>query len=165
MATEYRERRAADVSVVTKKPCSSRSLVGPPISFSGSGTGRTGVVQSEDDRRRYGRFRCGGEAEIRSLASSLCAKGRVANLSLSGCLIELNSNHGFHRGEVIEMTFRVRQLPLRVQGSIRQAHSGPLVGVEFTVLTERGKRQLLELIKELAAILQLRLERPAQAQR
>jgi hypothetical protein len=64
------------------------------------------VVQSEDDRRRYGRFRCGGEAEIRSLASSLCAKGRVANLSLSGCLIELNSSHGFHRGEVIEMTLR-----------------------------------------------------------
>jgi hypothetical protein len=40
-----------------------------------------------------------------------------------------------------------------------------LVGVEFTVLTERGKRQLLELVKELAEILQLRLERPAQAQR
>ena len=123
------------------------------------------MAQSEDNRRRYGRFRCGGEAEIRSLVSPLCAKGRVANLSLSGCLIHLSDNHGFQCGELIEMRFCVRQLSLRVQGSIRQAHPGPLVGIEFTFLTERGKRQLLELIKELAGILQLRVGRPAQAQR
>ena len=105
MATEYRERRAADVSVVTKKALFLTQSARPADTFSGSETGRTGGGVPEDNRRRYGRFRCGGEAEIRSLVSPLCAKGRVANLSLSGCLIQLSDNHGFECGELIEMRF------------------------------------------------------------
>ena len=61
--------------------------------------------------------------------------------------------HGFRQGESVEMTFCVRQLPLRVQASVRQLHSGHAVGVAFTLLSERGKLQLLALIDELAEVL------------
>lgn len=90
---------------------------------------------------------------MRSLASGLRVVGAITNLSLGGCLMLLGETRGFHRGEALEMTFSVRQLPLRVQGFIRQIHPGYGAGVEFTLITERGKRQLAELIEELGAVL------------
>jgi hypothetical protein len=78
----------------------------------------------------------------------------IVNLSLQGCLVRLGNNPCFRKGEAVEMTFCVRQLPVRVQGFIRQRHLGPGVGVEFTLLAESGKRRLLELIAELDEILQ-----------
>lgn len=56
----------------------------------------------------------------------------------------------------MEMTFCVRQLPVRVQGAVRQVCADRSVGVEFMLLNERGKRQLGELIGELAEILEER---------
>jgi hypothetical protein len=131
------------------------------------------VTQRDSDRRRHPRFQCGGEAEVRSLASGISARGKIANLSIGGCLIQLTgTGHPFRRGEAVEMTFCVRQLPLRVQGSVRQcAERAPdsddnvghfpswVVGVQFTLLTERGKRQLLSLIEELAEIFQEQVKR------
>jgi hypothetical protein len=91
---------------------------------------------------------------MRSLVSGLRALGRIANLSLHGCRMQLTDPHSFRRGEALEITFCVRQLPVRVQGFVRQVHLGHAVGVEFTMMSERGKRQLLELIRELDEILQ-----------
>jgi len=105
---------------------------------------------------------------MRSLGSGLSVCGKIANLSLGGCLIQLTGKQPcFRRGESVEMTFCVRQLPVRVQGSVRQCterdaasavHVGHfpswVIGVQFTMLSERGKRQLLTLIHELAEILQ-----------
>lgn len=111
------------------------------------------VAQSEEERRQCPRFQCGGEAEIRSLASGLCRSGTIVNLSLQGCLVRLGDDPCFRKGEAVEMTFCVRQLPVRIQGLVRQRHLGPGIGVEFTLLAERGKRRLVELIAELEEIL------------
>lgn len=89
---------------------------------------------------------------MRALTSGLRATGKIENLSLGGCRILVEQPHGFRQGENVEMTFCVRQLPLRVQASIRQLHSGH-AGVAFTLLSERGKLQLLALIDELAEVL------------
>jgi hypothetical protein len=83
-------------------------------------------------------------------------RGGIANLSLRGCLIDPREEHSFRRGERVEMTFCVRQLPVRVQGAVRQVCADRSVGVEFMLLNERGKRQLGELIGELAEILEER---------
>lgn len=95
---------------------------------------------------------------MRSLASGFHASGKVENLSLGGCLLHLEDRHGFRRAESVEMTFCVRQLPVRVQASIRQLYPGYVVGVAFTMLSERGKRQLTTLIEELAEILSDQVE-------
>ena len=105
------------------------------------------MEQQGEDRRRHLRFRCGGEAEIRSLSSCVCARGAIANLSLGGCLMQLVENHSC-----------VRQLPVRVRASVRQVYPDHHVGIEFTMLSERGKRQLKELIEELAQILRNQIE-------
>ena len=73
-------------------------------------------------------------------------------------LLHLEDRHGFRRAESVEMTFCVRQLPVRVQASIRQLYPGYVVGVAFTMLSERGKRQLTTLIDELDEILHGQVE-------
>lgn len=113
----------------------------------------SGVAQVGDNRRRHPRFHCGGEAEVRSLASGARASGKIANLSVGGCLIQLRDCDCFRKGEAVEMTFCVRQLPVRVQGAVRQIHPSEAIGLEFTLLSERGRRQLTELIGELAEVL------------
>jgi hypothetical protein len=118
------------------------------------------VAQSEEDRRQHPRFQCGGEAEIRSLASGLRRSGMIVNLSLQGCLVRLGNDPCFRKDEAVEMTFCVRQLPVRIQGFIRQRQLGPGVGVEFTLLAERGKRRLLELIAELDEIVRDQTDGP-----
>ena len=108
------------------------------------------MTQRGEDGRRHPRFCCSGNAEMRSLDSGLRASGKIKNLSLGGCQIQLGEPHGFREGDRVEMTFCVRQLPLRVQACIRQLRSGSTIGVAFTLLSERGKLQLLALIEELA---------------
>jgi len=85
-------------------------------------------------------------------------------LSLGGCLVQLVDNHSFRRMEAVEMTFCVRQLPVRVQACVRQVYPDHHVGVEFTMLSERGKRQLRDLIEELAEILRNQMESLAGAE-
>ncbi len=111
------------------------------------------MAQRGEDRRLHPRFQCSGSAEIKGLTSGLRVTGKIENLSLGGCRIVMEQAHGFREGENVEMTFCVRQLPLRVQASVRQRHAGNAVGVAFTLLSERGKQQLLELIDELAEVL------------
>jgi len=120
----------------------------------------SGVAQSEEDRRQHPRFQCDGVAEIRSLSSGLRRSGMIVNLSLKGCLVRLGNDPCFRKGEAVEMTFCVRQLPVRIQGFVRQRHLGPGVGIEFTLLAERGKRRLMELIAELDEIVRAQAESP-----
>lgn len=110
--------------------------------------------QPEEERRRHLRFLCTGDAEIRSLVSGVATRGRIVNLSPGGCLIEPQTAARLRRHEPVEMTFMVRQLPVRVQGAVRQVHGDGTIGVQFTLLTERGKRHLGELIAELGELLQ-----------
>jgi hypothetical protein len=81
-------------------------------------------------------------------------RGRIANLSLRGCLIQPKEDSWLRCHEAVEMTFVVRQLPVRVQGVVRLTHAGHGVGIQFTLLSERGKRQMRELIEELGDRLQ-----------
>lgn len=102
---------------------------------------------------------------MRSLASGVCVLGKIGNLSLGGCLLQLDDTHAFRRGEELELTFCVRQLPVRVQGSVRQVHSGESVGVEFTMMTERGKRRLKDLIEELGEVMRGQIQELTKAKK
>lgn len=114
------------------------------------------MTGTDQERRLYARYRCGGDAEIFGLSSGISSRGSIKNLSLGGCLLclgdrtrKLKPIHGFGRSDLVEMTFCVRQMPFRVQGRVRQINPDQSIGVEFTLQSERGKRQLRELIAEL----------------
>lgn len=116
------------------------------------------MAQQEDDRRLNPRFLCSGKAEMRSLSSGFRAEGRIQNLSLGGCRIEAEERMAFRAGEKVEITFCVRQLPLRVQATICPPLSSHSASVRFTLLSERGKLQLLALIEELDQVVRVQVE-------
>jgi len=74
--------------------------------------------------------------------------GRIADLSLSGCLNVPERNFLFCEQQRVEITFCVNRLFFRVQGYIRNARPDGSIGIEFAAMSERTKHQLTELIEE-----------------
>ncbi len=106
--------------------------------------------KTEEELRRAPRLTCSGLAGIQTLPA--CEKpfpARIANLSVGGCLMELQEPHSFFMGEIVELIFRVNYKPFRVRGKVRAIRSETLVGFQFPQLSERVRRQLEDLIGEL----------------
>jgi Tfp pilus assembly protein PilZ len=112
------------------------------------------VALRDPDRRRY---ECFGSADIRLGLVGLLEKGRVANLSPSGCYVKTDSP--FEVGEKIEMTLHVNKMSFRVTGSVIHVPSSAAVGnrkatssgmgVQFMNMSAGARTRLKELIGEL----------------
>jgi PilZ domain len=105
----------------------------------------------EDERRRYGRFRCRGEVVIFCPGSGAQASGKIADLSFSGCLVSVGQPALFGELDTVEVTLSVYHHTQRLRGRIRAVRPDHSLGIEFTDVTTRGARLLRELIQELAA--------------
>jgi hypothetical protein len=51
----------------------------------------------------------------------------------------------------VELTFNVHHLSFRVRGQVRAIRSDSTIGFQFPVLSERARKQLDDLMKELMA--------------
>lgn len=105
------------------------------------------------ERRKEPRYFCLGQVKLIRLPGIVWA-GRVLDLSLGGCLIEIRSLVDVSRGSVVELTVQTRGTALRMVGMVTfvgKLTSGR-IGISFTRLSKRGQRQLTELITELEAV-------------
>src|SRR6185312_14811057 len=105
------------------------------------------------ERRKEPRYFCLGQVKLIRLPGIVWA-GRVLDLSLGGCLIEIRSLVDVSRGSVVELTVQTRGTALRMLGMVTfvgKLASGR-IGISFTRLSKRGQRQLTELITELEAV-------------
>jgi hypothetical protein len=106
---------------------------------------KTGVEQ-----RQSTRLECEGAGAIQTLPA--CERpfpAKILNLSVDGCLMELQGPLDLATDEIVELLFTVNQMPFRVRGKIRAVRSIVLVGSQFLQLSERTRRHLHELIEEL----------------
>lgn len=106
--------------------------------------------KTDEELRRSPRLACTGLAGVQKIPR--CEKpcpARIVNLSVGGCLMELQEPQCFEMGEMVELIFSVNCLPLRVQGKVRSLQSGRLAGFQFPQLSDRVRRQLEDLIGEL----------------
>jgi hypothetical protein len=78
-------------------------------------------------------------------------RGKILNLSLSGCFVEAASIT-FERGTRVEVHFTTRQLQFRVVGNVAAAHHRRGAGIAFRDLSPRNTRQINDLIRELQEI-------------
>lgn len=104
------------------------------------------------ERRKQPRYLCLGQVKLIRLPGIVWS-GRILDLSLGGCLIEIRSLVYVSRGSVVELTVQTRGTALRMLGKV--TFGGKLasgrIGISFTRLTSGGQRQLTDLIVELAA--------------
>ena len=81
----------------------------------------------------------------------LLLRGRILDLSLSGCFIE-TSAISLERGTHIEVYFVAHRIQFRVAGIIAVLHPRRGAGIAFRNLSLRSARQVSDLIAELSGI-------------
>jgi len=102
-----------------------------------------------EEKRRHPRYRCEGYAEVLLPQGALHFRGRILDLSVSGCFIE-TAMPNLERGTVVEVYFVTNQLQFRVQGNIAEVRHKRGAGIAFVNVSPRRAHQIAGLIAELA---------------
>lgn len=104
---------------------------------------------SASERRKHPRYACEGHAEVFLPHGGLLFRGRILDLSVSGCMIEA-TGITLERGTHVEIYFTARQLQFRVPGNIAVLYRGKGVGIAFYHVSRRMAEQIREMVSELA---------------
>ena len=103
------------------------------------------------NRRRHVRYACEGRAEVFLPHGGLLLRGKILDLSLSGCFIETPALT-LERGTRVEVFFVARRMQFRVSGHIAAVSRKRGAGVAFQNLSPRLARQVADLVRELKEI-------------
>lgn len=103
------------------------------------------------NRRRHVRYICEGHAEVFLRHGGLLLRGRILDLSLSGCFIETPALT-LERGTQVEVFFVACRMQFRVSGHIAAVSRKRGAGVAFQNLTARLAQQVADLVQELKEI-------------
>lgn len=107
------------------------------------------ALRGPGEQRRYPRLECAGPATVQIAPSEELYTATVANLSAGGCLLVLRRPKRLSKDTMVELTFDVNHLPFRVRGLVRAIRSDTTVGFQFHLLSERVRKQLEDLMKEI----------------
>lgn len=103
-----------------------------------------------EERRRNPRLQCSGLAGVQTLpVSDKPCPAKIMDLSIGGCLMELERPLTLAVDQIVELIFCVNHMPFRVRGQARAVRSETLVGFQFPQLSERVRSQLQDLLREL----------------
>jgi c-di-GMP-binding flagellar brake protein YcgR len=115
---------------------------------------------SRRERRQQARHEVDTTATILLVNVASTLKGRILDLSLTGCRIRTDERFPVGIYTRVETEFRLEGLPFRLGGVIQSIHDRNNVGIRFLDLSERKREQVLELINEIE---QMRAAQPAAA--
>jgi PilZ domain len=101
------------------------------------------------EKRRHPRYSCDGYAEVFLPHGGLLFRGRILDLSVSGCFIE-TAMPSLERGTLVEVYFVTNQLQFRVQGNIAEARQKRGAGISFVNVGPRRAGHIAALVSELA---------------
>ncbi len=104
---------------------------------------------SHRDRRGQTRHEVDTSATILLVKIGSTLRGRILDLSLSGCRICTDERFPVGIYTRVETEFRLEGLPFRLGGVIQAIHNRNMVGIRFLDLSERKRQQVLELIGEI----------------
>jgi c-di-GMP-binding flagellar brake protein YcgR len=101
------------------------------------------------ERRKESRLSVDGTAVLTLLDTAIHLRGRILDLSMSGCQFRTDDCFpmGIYRRAEIE--FQLDGLPFRLAGVTQSIHKANRVGVRFLEMSERKRLQLEELIVEI----------------
>lgn len=96
------------------------------------------------------RYRCDGYAEVFLPRGGLLFRGRILNLSQTGCYIE-TALLDLERGTQVEVYFVTNQLQFRVLGNFAAMRRKRGAGIAFLNVSPRRALQISMLIDEIVA--------------
>ncbi len=108
-------------------------------------------VPAGRERRKHERAECDGFAEVVIDGASLMFRGRIKDLSPTGCYIETRARLRLDVGTAAELCFTVNDRAFKAVAEVRVIRAGAGVGFEilFLVAESREPSDLLALIQKL----------------
>ncbi len=85
------------------------------------------------ERREFARRACRIETQVTTEDDSIGASGKITDISLGGCYVEMLSPLPFDAQ--VQLTFNLDDAALRLSGKICSSHSGMGMGVVFTTMS------------------------------
>jgi len=113
------------------------------------------VPEHEDEEargralRRHERFAVDGEAEVMVASGIQLFRGRIADISLSGCFIETKLRLHMKIGTAVQMVFSAGSTTLRADATVRMMRHGIGAGFSFDTMSDYMRAGLAALIYEL----------------
>ena len=143
---ETSEARAEAVNLLVADPGSTQPLPQPEPAAQPA---RKPVGR---ERRQQSRHEVDTTATILLVNVGSTLRGRILDLSLTGCRIRTDEHFPVGIYTRVETEFRYQGLPFRLGGVIQAIHNRDTVGIRFLDLSERKREQVLELIGEIDAM-------------
>ncbi len=105
----------------------------------------------QDERRKHARLEVDGFAEVIAADASIMFRGRIRDLSPTGCYIETRARINLSIGAAVELCFTVNERSFTAVAEIKGFRVGEGVGFEIHQLTadKRAPDDLLALIHKL----------------
>ena len=103
----------------------------------------------QPDRRGQARHQVDIFAKILLVKIGSELRGRILDLSLSGCRIRTDERFPVGIYTRVETEFRLEGSPFRLGGVIQAIHGRNTVGIRFLDLSDRKRQQVGELIGEI----------------
>lgn len=105
------------------------------------------------ERRKEPRHTVDGTAVLHLLDVSIHLRGRILDISRSGCQFRTDDCFPMGVYRRAEIEFQLDGLPFRLACVTQSLHKRNRVGVRFIDMSERKREQLVELITEMEALL------------
>jgi len=108
--------------------------------------------QSRPERRIHPRYSVDCVAQVLLVSGATPIPGKMQDLSMSGCRIEVEQK--FHAGiqSRVEVQFQLRGIAFRLMGATAGTRSTKSFAVRFLDMSDRRRDELAEVIAEVAAI-------------
>lgn len=103
------------------------------------------------ERRKFQRFRTDAQARILLVEQGAEMMGKIDDLSLGGCQLETVDQIAPRSGAIVEVTFVLNRLSLRLGGTVQWCDGWRQMGIRFASMSSRRLDDLQMLIDELKA--------------
>jgi hypothetical protein len=102
----------------------------------------------EGERRRYKRYNCNGIASVRETNREFGSDGRVLDISMSGCYVEMMSP--MRVGAPVHLDVKLSGHVLKLPAIVRVSQANMGMGLEFADTPPGEKEKLAQVIAELS---------------
>jgi hypothetical protein len=107
-----------------------------------------GAERREGERRRYKRYNCNGTASVRETNREFGSDGRVLDISMCGCYVEMMSP--MRVGTPVHLDVKLSSLVLNLPAIVRMSQANMGMGVEFADIPPGEREKLAQVIAELS---------------
>ena len=112
--------------------------------------GKCFTVQ-EQEVRAHPRFSVDEDSVLLLVEHGMPVKARIVDLSLTGCRVRAHDRLSSKTGRAIEITFKANGIDFRFHGVVQWSDENNYLGIRFMNIAGRSKKDLAEVIEEMAA--------------